>query len=86
MSGNRKAAEEVLLKLQDLSRQRYVSPYYLAVVSAGMNEKGLALGYLAKAVEDHSDPMVPLGVEPKFDGLRKEPQFQEILRRVGIEQ
>ncbi|MGH9847671.1 MAG: tetratricopeptide repeat protein [Blastocatellia bacterium] len=82
VSGNRKAAEEVLLQLQDLSRQRYVSPYYLAV---GMSEKRLALGYLAKAVEDHSDPMVLLGVEPKFDGLRNEPQFREILRRVGLE-
>lgn len=84
LASNRKAAEEVLLKLQDLARQRYVSPYYLAIVCAGMNEKGLALGYLTKALEDHSDPMVLLGVEPKFDGLRNDPQFHAILRRVGI--
>jgi DNA-binding SARP family transcriptional activator/TolB-like protein/Flp pilus assembly protein TadD len=85
-SGSRKAAEETLLKLQDLSRQRYVSPYYLAIVCAGMGEKGLALGYLDKALEDHSDSMVLLGVEPKFDILRTEAQFKEILRRVGLPQ
>lgn len=84
LAGNRQAAREILLKLQDLSRQRYVSPYYLAVVCAGLQENGLALGYLSKAVEDHSDPMVLLGVEPKFDSLRNDPKFQEILQRIGI--
>ncbi|MDX2033049.1 MAG: BTAD domain-containing putative transcriptional regulator [Blastocatellia bacterium] len=84
LAGNRPAAQEILLKLQNLSRQRYVSPYYLAVVCAGLRENGLALGYLSKALEDHSDPMVLLGVEPKFDGLRNDPKFQEILQRIGL--
>lgn len=84
VAGNSAEAEKILLRLQDLSRTRYVSPYYLAVVCAGLEKDHLALGYLNKAFEDHSDPMVLIGVEPKFDRLRSAPAFQELLRRIGL--
>jgi DNA-binding SARP family transcriptional activator/TolB-like protein len=84
VAGNPAESEKILRRLQDLSRTRYVSPYYLAVVCTGLGQDGMALGYLSQALDDHSDPMVLIGVEPKFDRLRTTPQFQELLRRVGL--
>jgi DNA-binding SARP family transcriptional activator/TolB-like protein len=83
-AGNRQAAQEILDKLQSLARERYVSPYYLAVVCTGLGEKEQALAWLARAAEDHSDAMVLIGVEPKFDSLRSSPQFNELLSRIGL--
>jgi len=83
-SGNRREAEQVVGKLLELGKQRYVSPYYLAIVYAGLGEQEQALDWLARGVEDHSDTMVLLGVEPKFDGLRSSPRFAEIARRAGV--
>lgn len=84
VSGNQQAAREILQKLSAQAEQRYVSPYYFAVIHAGLNEDEQALEWFTKAVEDHSDSMVLLGVEPKFARLRTLPKFTELLRRVGL--
>ncbi|MFN0111499.1 MAG: tetratricopeptide repeat protein [Blastocatellia bacterium] len=86
VSGNRAQAEAVIQKLEEIGRERYVSPYHLAVVYAGLGDNARTLGYLNQAIEDHSDSMVLLNVEPKFDLLRQLPQFREIAKRVGFNQ
>src|SRR5581483_9433577 len=83
VAGRRREAEMILDKLQARARERYVSPYYLALVSAGLDEKDRALDYLSQAAADHSDPMVLLSVDPKLDNLRSTPRFTELARRVG---
>jgi DNA-binding SARP family transcriptional activator/TolB-like protein len=84
VAGHPAAAREILQKLQAQAQQRYVSPYYFAVVYVGLKEDAQALEWLTKAVEDHSDLMVLLGVEPKFARLRATPQFADLLRRIGL--
>jgi DNA-binding SARP family transcriptional activator/TolB-like protein len=84
VAGHQAAAREILQKLQAQAQQRYVSPYYFAVVYVGLKEDAQALEWLAKAADDHSDLMVLLGVEPKFARLRATPQFVELLRRIGL--
>lgn len=84
MQGNRQAAERILAELQEQSARSYVSPYYSAVICAGLGESRRALEYLQRAIDDRSDSMALLNVEPKFDGLRANPQFIEILRRTGL--
>jgi serine/threonine-protein kinase len=82
-SGKRGKAREVLEKLKDMSRQRYVSPLDLALIYIGLGDKEQAFEQLEKAYEDRSGWLINLKVEPRFDGLRSEPRFQDLLRRVG---
>lgn len=84
LSGNRAEAEKILAELQKQSRTDYVSPYYLAVIYAGLGETPQALACLQQGIADRSDMMVILGIEPKFDRLRSSSQFAEILNRVGL--
>jgi TolB-like protein/Tfp pilus assembly protein PilF len=84
VSGNRAEAEKILDSLQRQSATGYVSPYYMAVICAGLGQNERSLEYLQRGLADHSDSMVLLGVEPKFDGLRSSPRFHEILNRVGL--
>lgn len=84
VSGNRAEAEKLLGELQKQSTTSYVSPYYLAIVHAGLGENDKALDALERGLEDHSDSMALLGVEPKFDGLRSSQRFTKILNRVGL--
>jgi DNA-binding winged helix-turn-helix (wHTH) protein/tetratricopeptide (TPR) repeat protein len=84
-SGRRAEAQKVIEELQELAERRYVSPYDVATVYAGMGEKEQALVWLEKAYEDRSGWLgLWLKVDPKFDGLRSEPRFQDLLRRVGL--
>jgi len=83
-SGKRDETREVLRKLTEESGRRYVDPYLIAIVHAGLGEKDQALVWLDKAFEDRSTWMPWLKVEPKFDGLRSDPRFQDLARRVGL--
>jgi tetratricopeptide (TPR) repeat protein len=83
-SGHRAEALKVLQELQNQSKQRYVSPYHLAMVYAGLGERDQAFSWLAKAYEDREGRMTILKVVPEFDGLRSDPRFAELLRRIGL--
>lgn len=84
LAGNRAEAERAIQELKNLGQTRYVSPYYLAIVYAGLGETELTLDWLNKAVEDHSDSLVLLAVEPKFAKLHSHPRFGEIVRLIGL--
>lgn len=83
-AGQRKQAEQILQQLNEQARQRYVSPYYLAVVYAGMGERDRALENLEKAAAERFNWVVFIKVEPKLNGLATDPRFQALLRRMGL--
>ena len=67
-----------------MSKQRYVSPYLIAIVYVGLGDKDQAFAWLDKAFQDRSSLLLWLKVEPQFDSLRDDPRFQDLLRRVGL--
>jgi hypothetical protein len=71
--------------LKKLSKQQYVSPYLIAEIYAGLGEKDQALEWLEKACDEHATSIIFLKVEPSFDGLRSDPRFQEMVRRIGLQ-
>jgi hypothetical protein len=72
---------EALLKL---STKRYVPPYNIAMIYHGLGERDETLAWLERGIE-HRDPrMTSLKVEPKWNNLRADPRFQDLLRRVGF--
>ena len=83
-AGQGGAAREVLEELERLARRRYVSPYHRATVHAGLRENDRALAWLEEAYAERSGLLIYLGVEPVFDGLRTDPRFADLLRRVGL--
>jgi DNA-binding winged helix-turn-helix (wHTH) protein/tetratricopeptide (TPR) repeat protein len=84
-SGRRAEAQQVIEELQELAERRYVSPYDIAAVYAGLGEQERALAWLERAYEDRSGWLgLWLKVDPKFDGLRADPRFADLLRRVGL--
>lgn len=84
VSGKRAEARAVLDELKQLSRQEYVPPDLIALIYAGLDEKDQAFAWLEKAYEDRSFRMSWLKVEPRWDSLRSDPRFADLLRRVGL--
>jgi hypothetical protein len=72
--------------LQDLAKQRYVPPFYIAKVYAGLGENTQALALLNQAFQARSDQLTGLRVEPAFAPLRADPRFIDLMRRVGLAQ
>jgi len=82
--GQRAQAQKLIEDLQS-AKHRYVSPYDVATIYAGLEEKDEAMAWLEKAYEDRSGWLALwLKVDPKFDGLRADSRFQELLQRVGL--
>ena len=49
-------------------------------------DKDKAFEWLEKAYEERAGWVIYVGVQPIFDGLRSDPRFAELLRRVGLPQ
>jgi Flp pilus assembly protein TadD len=81
VSGRTAEAGAILRRLQEASRRRYVSPYWLAMLHAGMGQADAALEALEDACRQRDLWLVWLRTEPRFDALRGHPRFQELLRR-----
>jgi TolB-like protein len=84
VSGKRGEAQKALVKLTELSKNQYVSPYDAAVIYIGLGDKDQALESLEKAYEDHSAWLIWVNVDPRFDTLHADQRYHELLRRMGL--
>jgi hypothetical protein len=73
-------------KLKALARQRYISAFWPGLVYSGLREKDQAIAQLQRACQERYQFLVYLNVDPKFDNLRTDPRFADLLRCVGLPQ
>lgn len=84
-SGDRGEAYKVLDKLKEISTQRYVAPYNVAVIYAGLGEKDAAFDWLKRAYNDRSYLLaVYLNTDSRLDSLRSDPRFLELRRKMNL--
>jgi TolB-like protein/Flp pilus assembly protein TadD len=86
MAGKRNEALNALAELQEQSKQRYVSRGVFALIYAALGDKDQAFAWLEKAVEEHDLSVARLKVDHRFDPLRSDPRFAELVKRVGLPQ
>lgn len=84
-SGGSRGYWKKLLELPSQNQpEAYVTSYGVAVIYAELGETEKAVGSLNKAYAERDGQMQNVGVEPAFDRLRSEPDFQSLLRRMGL--
>jgi Flp pilus assembly protein TadD len=83
-AGNGKQARKILEELKQTSKKRYVSPYSLAIVYAGLGEKDAAFAGLEQAYAVRSFSFPVLHLDPKLDSLRSDPRFADLVRHLGL--
>jgi hypothetical protein len=83
LSGDKAGAYQALRELQ---KRTYVSPWLVANIYAELGEKEQALSWLEKAYQGREHDLAFAKVWPMFDGLRADPRYQDLIRRVGLPQ
>lgn len=83
-SGRKAEAQQVIADLQQLQGQRYVSPYTVAAIYAGLGDRDQAFKWLETAVEERDIWLMNLKVDPVFAKLRTERRFTDILARIRL--
>jgi TolB-like protein/Flp pilus assembly protein TadD len=81
-SGNRPAAEKILADLLSQSKTKYVSPYDIAIVYTGLDNKETAIGWLNRGYEERSGFLLFVNSDPRFKPLRSDHRFGDLLRRM----
>ena len=84
MAGKNAQAQKVLEELKGLSKQRYVSPYNIACIYAGLNDKDQAFEWLERAFRERAFFMTLLKTETVLDNLRSDPRFKDLLKRMNL--
>ena len=82
--GHRDEAGEVLSELERRRDAGYVPATHLATVHLGLGDTGQAMRWLERAFEDRDVWLTEAAVEPRWDGLRAHPGFQDLIRRIGF--
>jgi eukaryotic-like serine/threonine-protein kinase len=80
----REEAIQILDDLTKLAKQKYVPSYFFTGIHIGLGENDRAIEYLEKSYEERSHWLIYLHIDPSMDGLRSNPRFQELLRRIGL--
>ncbi len=85
LAGKRAEARQTITRLNRLSKQIHdSSSYERATVYLAVGQKDLALAQLQRAYEERSGQLIWLGTDPNLDGLRSDPRFRALLRRMNL--
>ena len=82
--GDRAKATEIIGRLREVN-DRYTH-MLVARVYAGLGDRDSSFASLDKAFEEHTPFLWEIRVMPQFDGLRSEPRYAELLRRMNLPQ
>ncbi len=83
-TGRRDDALKILNDLKDRSQQDYVSPLNIAIIYLGLGDRDHAFEWLEVGYAMRDADMVSLNVNPIWDPLRKDPRFNDLLRRMNL--
>jgi adenylate cyclase len=82
LSGRRAEAEAIVRELAARAGSSDQVAYSLAMVQTALGQHDQAIEWLNRGYEAHSATMWLVNCELKFDALRGDPRFQELLRRM----
>jgi tetratricopeptide (TPR) repeat protein len=85
-AGRTEEARHVLDGLVRSSAETYVSAFDIAIIQTALGERERAFEWLGRAYEERSDHLPYLGVNPRLDGLRDDPRFQDMLQKMKLPQ
>jgi len=84
VAGRGGEARKALAELREVSRRQYVPPFEVALIYAGLGDREGAFEWLERAYEDRSTWLCWLKFDPRFDGLRDDPRYRDLLRRMSL--
>jgi serine/threonine-protein kinase len=84
IAGKTDEAREVLRQLEEMGRQRYVSPYHLAYVYTGLGENDRAMDFLERAHAERAGSVYGIKGSFLFTSLRSHPRFKALLAKMNL--
>ncbi len=81
--GKQTEAREMLAKLTEIAKTRYISGYSFAVIHLALGEKDQALDWLEKDAREQTGFEINfIRVDPYLDPLRGDPRFEALVSKI----
>lgn len=85
-AGQLKEATDLAGRLKEGLIPGYINPYDIAAIYAALDDRDEVFVWLNRAYGEHVSRLAYLRVEPMFAGLRDDPRFIDLLKRIGLQQ
>jgi Flp pilus assembly protein TadD len=83
-AGRRSQADSILRVLETRAKQEYVPPSEFAIVNVGLGRSDQVIAWLERGFRESDPKLRRLKVDHRFDPVRADPRFQDLLRRLGL--
>jgi serine/threonine-protein kinase len=84
IAGQHEAARAILSDLVERSTRSYVSPILISWIYANLQDPDSAFEWLGKAYDERTCTLGSGIGYPLYDGIRDDPRFGELLRKLGL--
>ena len=84
ITGRDEEARSMVTALEQTATSRYVPPYAIALVYLGLQRADAMFQWLERAYDARDVHLVFAPVDPKWDPLRGERRFQDVMSRCGF--
>ncbi len=82
--GNRGEAQKILNEVETRSRREYASPFYLAIIYAGLDDMEKCLVSIDQSIKDRSVEIESLLHDAMFESIRADPKLDVLLKEIGL--
>jgi len=83
-AGKKDEATKILNEVKGQTREHYNLATFIAAIYAALGDKEQAFAWLGKGCDEHQNGVKEFKVSPRFDTLRSDPRFTDLLRRVKL--
>ncbi|HYJ89731.1 MAG TPA: winged helix-turn-helix domain-containing protein [Pyrinomonadaceae bacterium] len=84
LNGQMDKAKETLKPLEENAKRNAEASYRLSLVYADLGRNDDAIRLLQKCLDARDDRLMWIKVEPRFDRLRDDPKFKEIIKKMNL--
>lgn len=85
--GKRAEAQKIIHELNERRAREYIDPGLISDVYIALGNKDQAFVWLERAYQERAGATIPwIEFDPKFDPLRSDPRFANLLQRIGLPQ
>ena len=84
-AGRREEAQAALRELNALASTQYIPLRSFVHIYAGLGDWDRVFSDFEKSFEEHAPWLSTVMVDPRYDAIRNDPRFVDLLRRMGLQ-
>jgi TolB-like protein/Tfp pilus assembly protein PilF/tRNA A-37 threonylcarbamoyl transferase component Bud32 len=83
-TGRRAEARKIVDELIERRAREYIDPTLIAYIYIALGDKDQAFAWLDRGYQERAGNIPWMHIEPKFDPIRSDPRFADLVRRIGL--